>query len=293
MTETESTNLTDTVIDADNMANPSITFYDIASGPPMRPFAPNPWKTRSVLITPQPAPSGLLNCTTRYALNFKRIHAGIQYKTNWTELTQVTQVRKSLGAAPVRKHWVDDSDFYTLPVIVDHAASNTVGDSLDIALYLERTYPNTDASAGGPLFPGGTEGLHRAFNVHVDTIFSQHVILACHGIPFNPQTAAESHAEFCRRTGKEKWEDLNPQGEEREKLLKSFEAALGEFLKVYTRREEGPFLEGKSLMYADFIVGGWLRMLSVTLPEWESVRSWHNGHWGRLHDALAEYAQKD
>lgn len=29
-----------------NMSTPSIAFYDIASGPPVRPFAPNPWKTR-------------------------------------------------------------------------------------------------------------------------------------------------------------------------------------------------------------------------------------------------------
>lgn len=25
-----------------------VTFYDIASGPPIQPFAPNPWKTRYV-----------------------------------------------------------------------------------------------------------------------------------------------------------------------------------------------------------------------------------------------------
>lgn len=37
---------TETFSDTGNMANSSITFYDIASAPPMRPFAPNPSKTR-------------------------------------------------------------------------------------------------------------------------------------------------------------------------------------------------------------------------------------------------------
>lgn len=206
----------------------------------------------------------------------------------------MTQVRKSLGAAPVRKHWVDDSDFYTLPVIVDHhpnGTTTTVGDSFDIALYLDRTYPGNDDAPR--LFPPSTEGLHRAFNAHVDALFSQFVILACHGIPFNPATAAQSQAEFCRRAGKEKWDDLNPQGEARQALLSGFEAALGELAKVYVRRDQGPFLEGATITYADLIVGGWLYMMSVTLPEWETMRSWQGGHWARLHDALAKYAQKD
>ena len=74
-------------------------------------------------------------------------------------------------------------------------------------------------------------------------------------------------------------------------MLASLEAALGGLAKLYVRRDEGPFLEGKTLMYADLIVGGWLAMMKVTLPEWDILQKWHNGLWGDLHKALEKYAQ--
>ena len=54
---------------------------------------------------------------------------------------------------------------------------------------------------------------------------------------------------------------------------------------------EGPFLEGKTPMYADLIVGGWLAMMKETLPEWDTLQKWHGGLWGDLHKALEKYAQ--
>ncbi|KAI3393227.1 hypothetical protein diail_4554 [Diaporthe ilicicola] len=74
---------------------------------------------------------------TRCALNFKRVHSGLDHETGWTELTEISQVRKSLGAAPCRKHYLDDSEFYTLLAIVDHSSKQVTGDSFEIALYLE------------------------------------------------------------------------------------------------------------------------------------------------------------
>lgn len=252
------------------MADSMVTFFDIASGPPLRCYAPNPWKTR-------------------YALNFKRLHNGLRYETSWTELTEVAKVRKSLGALPVRKHDVDGSDFYTLPVIVDHSKNRTVGDSFDIALYLDQAYPSRAGEV--VLFPPSTVALHRHFNVQVDKLFTNFVVLAVPGIPFNPETAQASKAEFCRRAGRKSWDELDVQGDMREQLLKGFEAALGELAKLYVHRDEGPFLEGAVPMYADLIVGGWLAMMSVTLPEWEELRGWHDGLYGQLHDALRIYAQ--
>lgn len=254
------------------MLDAQITFYDIASGPPLRCFAPNPWKTR-------------------YALNFKHLHNGLRYETSWTELTKVTEVRKSLGAAPVRKHEIDGGDFHTLPVIVDHAKRQTLGDSFDIALYLDQTYPSRE---GEPvLFPPSTVALHRQFNLHVDKLFTNFVVLAVPGIPFNPETEETAKAEFCRRAGKKSWDELDVDADTRAALLKDFEAALGELLKLYVKRDEGPFLEGQVPIYADIIVGGWLAMMSVTLPEWEELRLWQDGFWGQLHDALGKYAQYD
>ncbi|THU78272.1 hypothetical protein K435DRAFT_786324 [Dendrothele bispora CBS 962.96] len=239
-------------------SNP-IIFYDIASGPPVISFAPNPSKTR-------------------YALNFKEVH----YRTEWVELPDVASVRKKLGSDAVRKHF-DGSPFYTLPVIKDPSTGAVVGDTFDIAVYLDKTYPN-----GPSLFPPSTIGLLAAFNTQVDAIFSRFVKLFVHGIPFNPETAEQSKADFVWRMQGKTWDDLDLRGEERAKALEAFEAALGDLAKFY-RLEDGPFLAGETVTYADFIVGGWLVQMKTSLKEWDRLQSWHDGLWGKLHQALEKY----
>ncbi|KAG7089775.1 hypothetical protein E1B28_011428 [Marasmius oreades] len=245
-----------------------ILYYDIASGPPVRPFAPNPWKVR-------------------YALNLKRV----PYHTEWVELPDVTTVRKRLNAAPVRK-FADGSDFHTLPVIHDQGHEVVVGDSFDIAVYLDQTYPES----GDRLFPQASSGtaLYVAFNKFVDDFFSRFCILCSRGLPFNPETADESKAEFCRRAGVERWEQLGIEGEERIKMVEEFKVALDELARVYKHRPagEGPWLEGgSSPTYADLIVGGWLAMMKNTLSEWEDMKTWHEGLWGRIDSELERFAQ--
>jgi glutathione S-transferase len=189
------------------------------------------------------------------------------------------------SVAPVRKH-PDDSNFYTLPMIHDAATDTYVGDSFDIAVYLDQTYP----LSGSRLFPPDSIGIHRAFNAHVDALFSRHVILGTEGIPFNPETAEASKAEFVRRVGVSDWDDLVIQGEARLKMVGDFKAELEEFAKLY-QYDNGPFLEGETMSYADIIVGGWLAMLKTTFPEWEQLCEWQGGRWKRLHEALDQWAE--
>ncbi|KAE8348975.1 hypothetical protein BDV28DRAFT_72027 [Aspergillus coremiiformis] len=238
-----------------------IVLYDIASGPPVTCFAPNPWKVR-------------------YALNFK----GVPYRTEWVELPEVTSRRKGLGVPPCRT-FNDGSPYYTLPVVEDLATSNKVGDSFDIALYLDKTYPDAPR-----LLPSLSVGLHASFNAHVDALFTRFVILFFHGMPLNPETAEMSRATFAARAGTQSWEDLTVTGEARETTLEGFKAALAELAKTYSYTE-GPFLEGNTVTYADFIVGGWLQFAKASLPEWEDLQKWHGGQWGTLHSALKKYAK--
>lgn len=106
----------------------TIVFYDIAMRPPVEEnsCAVNPWKTR-------------------LALNFK----GVPYTTSWVPLPDISKVRSKLKVPPCRK-FADGSDFYTLPIIEDPTTGSLVGDSFDIAVYLQKTYPNSGA---GDLFP--------------------------------------------------------------------------------------------------------------------------------------------
>ncbi|KAL4814363.1 hypothetical protein BDW67DRAFT_165917 [Aspergillus spinulosporus] len=279
------------------MATPpaSITFYDIAMRTPSLSCSPNPSKTR-------------------LALNF----ASVPYKTTFVPLPSISSVRQSLGV-PAGRKFADGSDFYTLPVIVDEATGTKVGDSFDIAIYLHERY--ADANGGkGELLPVLKDGEkldfrtpntamlvplsamseaarqdkyleYATFNTHVDAAFTSHVLLTVHGFPFPPDTAEATKAEFCKRAGVPSWDAFTVSGEAREKLKESLKETLAELAKLFLRNQNGPFILGEKPCYADFIVGGWLRMLSVCLPadEWEEVRGWHGGVFGRVFDGLSEY----
>jgi len=277
------------------MATPSkpseaMIFYDIAMRPPIASTccAPNPWKSR-------------------LALNFKNI----AYSTTWVPLPDIPQVRCALDVDACRK-FGDGTNFYTLPILIDSNTNFKIGDSFDIAVYLQTKYPN---SGSGNLFPPqeldfvfnhdlallaplserkeSEHDEYSRFNTSVDAAFSAHVSLMAHNFPFDPATAEASKAEFIWRAGVKSWDDFEVKGEKREKLKESFRLMLGDLGKLFLRDTSGPFLLGEQASYADLIVGGWLRVMRATLPEneWEEARGWHGGIFGRLHDSLEKYAE--
>ncbi|KJZ78252.1 hypothetical protein HIM_02290 [Hirsutella minnesotensis 3608] len=250
-----------------------LVVYDIASAPPRRTFAPNPWKARS-------------------ALNFKAAN----YRTQWVELPDVESTRKGLGV-PASRQFPDGTDFFTLPVLHDTEKNQFAGDTFDIALYLDEKYPD-----GPRLIPEGTVGVTKAWNDRVDALFSRFVRLNAHGTPLNPE-----NAETCRQILVDRgrkfvpascpltWDDLAVTGDERRKTFAEYKEALGE-LEAYYRYaadKEGPFLNGRQPVYADLIVAGWLGYSRATMPddEWADLASWHNGRWGKIWNGLADYTK--
>ena len=270
-------------------SNPLI-LYDISSPKEPRSYAPNPTKAR-------------------LALSFKRI----PFKTTWVDLLDISDLRKSLGCPATRK--LDDgSDFYTLPILQDPASGQVIGDSFDIANYLDDLVPDSGA---GRLFPPDStrtslnyESPHKdtpfiaplttiqdskneayaCFNVHVDATFTAHMLLVAQYMPFNPNTAEAAKTIFVKRAHLSAWDDLCMQGEAREQLRAAFKVALTSLARLFMVHDSGPYLEGKQANYADLIVGGWLNMFSITMPEeeWEDFRTWHDGVFARLHDSLQE-----
>jgi glutathione S-transferase len=263
-----------------------LVLYDIASPVQPRSYAPNPSKAR-------------------LALGFKCV----PFKTTWVDLLDIPNIRKGLNCQATRK--LDDgSDFYTLPMLKERSGK-IIGDSFDIANYLEDTFPNS----GGCLFPPNStltglnyespnrntmffaplslnEGKQNAayanFNTHIDATFSANMILFGYYLPFNPSTAEAAKAQMVKRAHLNSWEDINIQGDARKPLMAAFRAGLTSLAQLFTIHDLGPYLEGKEANYADLIVGGWLNMLSTVMPkdEWEDFRTWHGGVLARLHDAL-------
>ncbi|KGO40588.1 Glutathione S-transferase/chloride channel, C-terminal [Penicillium expansum] len=270
-----------------------MTFYDIALAPPVTKSAasPNPWKSR-------------------FALNFKNI----SYKTTWVPLLDISSVRGPLDI-PASRKFADGSPYHTLPILSDPATGRIVGDSFEIATYLQEQYP---CSGAGDLFPAqelefvfvhdmgpyppiaeaqvsdGPAVAYAKFNTNVDALFSANARVIAQGFPFDPAVAEECKAMFSKRVGVP-WEAMAVGAEERIELFKAFEEALGELAKLYTTDVTGPFILGTRASYADFIVGGWLRMSRAMLPgeEWEALKGWHGGVFGRLDEALEVYSQMD
>lgn len=263
--------------------------YDIASSPPLRTFAANPWKTR-------------------LALNFK----GINYRTSWVQMPDIGSVREKLGV-PANRTLPDGAPFHTLPAVQDTEKGVLVGDSFEIALYLDSAYPD-----GPTLIRPMTTGLTAAFNARVDGMFTKYAIL-CSQMPFDPKVADAVKEIFTSRAKTMFVNDLQLSDEQREQLLTAFEADLGELAKAYRHtggttdyfwrktgtdeaqsqrpppgREGGmPFLDGNEPAYADFTVGAWLKMMEAAMPpeDWQRVRKWQGGRWGQLVDALSKWSE--
>ncbi|KAK5111779.1 hypothetical protein LTR62_004699 [Meristemomyces frigidus] len=264
-----------------------IIYYDIASKQPSRTFAPNPWKIR-------------------LALNYK----GLPYKTQWTNMPDIHSLREGLGI-PANRTLPDGTPYHTLPAIQDSATGKLEGDSFAIALYLDSQYPETPR-----LFRPNTIGLTAAFNQQVDGIFTKHTGLSTK-MPFDASIEEEVKAMFVKRVGASKWEDLLPSPEERAKDLVSLEAALEELAKAYQhtggttdwvwrargtateqkqvpgREEAGVLLDGGEPVYADFIVGAWVKMFEACMADedWEKMRGWQGGLWGRVADYMERFAE--
>ncbi|KAL5373449.1 hypothetical protein DPSP01_012692 [Paraphaeosphaeria sporulosa] len=271
---------------------PDLTLYDISSPLQPRSYAPNPSKARLVL-------------------GFKRA----SFRTEWVDIPDIERVRRSLNCPATRK--LDDgSDFFTLPILRDASTGQVIGDSFDIARYLDATIP----SPSPPLLPpqeslkgkwttysspakdtpffapittnaGSTHPTFASFNLHIDATFSANMALYGQFLPFNPATAEAAKALMCKRAHLNSWDDLTIPGEARRPLFEGgFKDAMEGVAALFGSGEGHIWLEGPEPCYADLIVGGWLNMLSCLMPkdEWVEFRGWFGGVFGRVHDALQE-----
>jgi glutathione S-transferase len=110
-----------------------------------RSWSPNCWKTRFV-TDPSAAYHHILVLTQvpRFVLNYKRI----SYKTVWVHFADVQTAMKAIGAEATST-MADGSPRYTLPTIFDPNTSKFVSDSLEIAKYLDKHYPERQVVPAG------------------------------------------------------------------------------------------------------------------------------------------------
>ncbi|KDR83257.1 hypothetical protein GALMADRAFT_113478 [Galerina marginata CBS 339.88] len=244
----------------------TIILYDIPSTLPGNAWSPSTWKTR-------------------YTLNIK----GIPYKTEWVEYPDIEPVAKKLGIAPTFKS-TDGTDCYTLPALYDPSTKTYVSDSLLIAVYLDKTYPDTPS-----LLPKGTLGLQTAFSY---AFLSSIVELRDFIIPAECEKLNPRSVEYFRHTREadlgKTLEEATPKGDDAVVKWGKYKDGLGKVDEWYAQNGgSGPFLMGETLSWADVIVASsaiWVRtVFGEDSQKWKDVTSWHGGRWNDLMENMKKY----
>ena len=220
-------------------------------------------------------------------MNYK----AIPYRTEWVEFPDIEPLCKKLGIEPTG-HWHNSngSPQYTLPAIHDPSTGVYIADSIAIAEYLEKTYPNTPS-----VFPNETIGLQKAFEAtfekSLDTLWS-------FIIPVTPSKLNPVSEEYYRRSREilfgQKLEDVVPTGNARTEQWGKFEKALANIHSYLVLTDKkGPYVLGDTISWGDFVLFGFLYWFKLTWgensKEWKEIASWNGGRWEAHIDALKKY----
>ncbi|KAF5341607.1 hypothetical protein D9758_014086 [Tetrapyrgos nigripes] len=244
---------------------------------------------KTIILYDFPSKNGSWNAFViriRLALKYK----GLPFKTVWIEYPDVESTLKAAGIPPTAQ-WPDSGKpSYTLPAIVDPSTGAALADSLVIAEYLDKAYPDKPL-----LMPSSTKALQLAFEQAVlssiGPMFFQFILIKLCDV-VNP--ASE---EYFRRSrvslfGKSV-EDLVPKGESAKEEWKKLEAGFG---KIAGWMKEDKFVMGDTVSFADFVIGGWIITSKIAWgedsQEWKDIAEWHDGRWSKLVKNLEPYYSK-
>ncbi|KAG8763651.1 hypothetical protein FRC11_014628 [Ceratobasidium sp. 423] len=251
-----------------------IVFYDLASQN-NTPWSPNTYKTRLALI-----------------------HKGLPFRVEYISYPDIAPLMKKLGAAP---GCPNSKKFpYTLPVIADPSPEPGgkpiyVSESWEISQYLERTYPPPKYPA---LFPYGAIAVNRAMATTLGrTAYNAIADTAIALIGTNHLLDDRGH-EYFMRTREEMFEKplaevLKEEDPKWSTEIRTAWATAGKLLDSNGPMDQvGPFVLGKQISDADFMIGGmliWLRRGEG--PEghrWKELFEWDGGRWGKIWKAIEE-----
>ncbi|KAF8838242.1 hypothetical protein BDN67DRAFT_955338 [Paxillus ammoniavirescens] len=216
---------------------------------------------------------------TRYCLGYK----GLSFTTVWVEFPDIADLLKSKGLK---------TNTYTLPAIEDPSTGVVVADSIEIAKYLDRTYPETPKL----LPPGALQLLKQAGDAFPTTSANDAMIIfmVIGAEKLNPISKEYYHRtrealfgeRWTRLAGFENREQLVEQGTE------STKAAWKKLSELYDNTP-GTFALGDVPCFVDFVVASRIKFALNTLNVVgvEKITGLDGGRWTRLEASLEEYFQ--
>ena len=213
---------------------------------------------------PSPDPS--------FALNYKKL----PFKRIEVPFSAIEATAKSLGASPTGT-WPNGTPEYTIPILRDSDSGAVISDSVAIAEYLDKTYPDAPR-----LFGEGTVDAQREL---IKAREGAIMILAPVLVPKVIELYLDDLKEVIKTRGVTFEGDI-PQEKEKElwdKARKTFE-------EVETR------LGGTEHAFADLALAGvgWNARCGFgeDTKEWKEIKSWAGGKVGKATDAAVEYESR-
>lgn len=226
----------------------TVLLYDLVGADSTRPFSPHCWK-----------------------IAFALAHKGVAFERVATPFTAVASVEGG-------KH-------KTVPVIRE--GDQTVGDSFDIALHLERTYPDRPTLFGGQGGEAAARFIERWALVNLHPYLAQAALMDIHE---RLAPADQAHFRTTReaRFGK-RLEEVSSSRDERRA---AFRASLEPLRSTLTFQL---FLGGESPLFTDYIVASafqWVRVVSnyAFLADDDPLHDWLDRCLD-LHDGLGRQVQ--
>ncbi len=220
-----------------------IILYELCGRDPERIFSPHCWKTRMALA-----------------------HKGLDYQTRPTPFTKIPAIADGFSK--------------TVPVIDDNG--ELIRESFDIALHLERKYPDRPTLFGGP----GGEAMARFFEKwSLLTIHAQ--LMHCIVADIHSVLGDEDQRYFRTTREQRLGKPLEDVQVGRESRLEDFRKSLQPLRETFALQ---PFLGGDGPLFADYIVFGpfqWARVTSALkiLADDDPVAHWF-GRCLALYDGL-------
>ncbi|OAX34432.1 hypothetical protein K503DRAFT_859219 [Rhizopogon vinicolor AM-OR11-026] len=208
----------------------------------------------------------------RFVLSYK----GLPFVTVWVEYSEIATVMKSIGAKQIKRS--DGSDAYTVPVVSDPNTGAVITDSLEIASYLERTYPEK------PIFPNNSEALIRAFNSEYMSLINPAIgFLYGRTAEILSPDSAKFFIEVRSKDFNLPWDEFTSEGPKREAQWELLEKAYNTVYDWY-QKSNGKWIMGDTFSYADIIVTCFVLWYKRVMKddEWARISSWNGGKWVQL-----------
>lgn len=221
----------------------SIILYELCGRDPERLFSPHCWKARMALA-----------------------HKGLQFESRPTPFTRIPEIAGGFSK--------------TVPVLDD--GGTLVKDSFEIALYVERTYPDRPSLFGGPGGEASARFVERWTQFVVQAPLLRLIVADIHGGLDAPDQA------YFRKSREERLagplEEIQAGRDER---LVAFRELLRPLREMLTFQ---PFIGGEQPLFHDYVVFGALQWARVSSPfailaDDDPVAGWF-GRCLALHDGL-------